>query len=54
MTPSMDDKKMERKLLKIGAGVALLATRPLKKVETSSSSKSYTKPDGTIVTEKSS
>ena len=52
--PSMSDKEVARELLKIGAGAAVSQTKPLeKKVETSSSSKTYTQPDGTVVQEKS-
>jgi hypothetical protein len=52
---NVDKKAMTKGLLKIGAGAALTQMKPPeKKVETSSSSKSYVKPDGTRVTEKSS
>lgn len=52
---NIDKKETAKELLKIGAGAALSQINPLeKKMETSSSSKSYVKPDGTRVTEKSS
>lgn len=51
----VDKAQMARGLAKIGAAAALSQARPLeKKVETSSSSRSYVRPDGTRVTEKSS
>ncbi|HQM46474.1 MAG: PEGA domain-containing protein [Syntrophaceae bacterium] len=51
----MDKAKMARGLAVIGAAAALSQVKPLeKKVETSSSSRSYVQPDGTRVTEKSS
>ncbi len=50
-----DEARMARGVARIGAAAALSQARPLeKKVETSSSSRSYGKPDGTRVTEKSS
>lgn len=51
----MDRKEFAREITKMGAGAALTQVKPIeKKVETSSSSKSYVKPDGTRVQEKSS
>lgn len=53
--PALSDKEVARELLKIGAGAALSQTKPLeKKTETSSSSKTYTQSDGTVVRETSS
>lgn len=53
--PPLDNKEMARGLLKIGAAAALTQMRPLeKKVETSSSSKTSVRPDGTVVREQSS
>ncbi|PKN20296.1 MAG: hypothetical protein CVU71_00410 [Deltaproteobacteria bacterium HGW-Deltaproteobacteria-6] len=50
----VDKMQMARGLAKIGAAAALSQANPLeKKVETSSSSKSYVQSDGTRVTEKS-
>jgi len=50
-----DQAQMAKGVAKIGAAAALSQAGPLeKKVETSSSSRSYGKPDGTRVTEKSS
>ncbi|MDI6741373.1 MAG: PEGA domain-containing protein [Smithella sp.] len=52
---ALDEAQMARGLAKIGAAAALSQAKPLEKnVETSSSSKSYIRPDGTRVTEKSS
>jgi hypothetical protein len=52
---ALDEAQMARGLAKIGASAALSQAKPLEKnVETSSSSKSYVRPDGTRVTEKSS
>jgi hypothetical protein len=51
----IDKAGMARGLAVIGAAAALSQVKPLeKKVETSSSSRSYVQPDGTKVTEKSS
>lgn len=51
----MDDREMAKELLKTGVGAAATQMRPLeKRATTSSSTKSYVKPDGTRVTEKSS
>lgn len=51
----MDKTRMAKGLARIGATAALSSSGALeKKIETSSSSKSYVKPDGTKVTEKSS
>ena len=51
----MDRRELSKELFKIGAGAAASQMAPIeKKVNTSSSSKSYVKPDGTIVREKSS
>ncbi len=53
-SPSGENAALVKDLVKIGAAAALSGAKPLeKKVETSSSSKSYTRPDGTRVTEKS-
>ena len=53
--PPLERGEVARQFLKMGAGAALSQVRPLeKKVETSSSSHSQVKPDGTRVTEKSS
>lgn len=50
----LDKARMAGGLAKIGAAAALTQAGPLeKKVETSSSSRSYVQPDGTRVTEKS-
>jgi hypothetical protein len=50
----VDKMQMARGLAKIGAAAALSQAKPLeKKVETSSSSRSYVQSDGTRVTEKS-
>jgi len=50
----MAKREVVREVLKMGAGAALTQVPPLeKKVETSSSSRSYVKPDGTRVQEKS-
>jgi len=52
--PSMGKREMAREVLKMGAGAALTQVPPLeKKVETSSSSRSYVTSDGTRVQEKS-
>ena len=52
--PPMAKREVVREVLKMGAGAALTQVPPLeKKVETSSSSRSYVKPDGTRVQEKS-
>jgi len=51
---AVDKYQMARGLVKIGAAAALSQARPLeKKVETSSSSRSYMQSDGTRVTETS-
>lgn len=51
----VDQAALTRDLVKTGAAAALSEARPIeKKWETSSSSKTYTKGDGTRVTEKSS
>ena len=53
--PALDKAQMAKGLAGIGAAAALSQAKPLeKKKEISSSSKSYVKPDGTRVTEKSS
>ncbi|NPU84494.1 MAG: PEGA domain-containing protein [Syntrophaceae bacterium] len=53
--PRMADKDFAREVVKMGAGAALTQVKPIgKKVETSSSSRSYVTPGGTMVTEKSS
>jgi hypothetical protein len=53
--PGMDDGKFTHEVFRSGAGAALTHTNPVeKRVETSSSSRTYVKPDGTRVTEKSS
>ncbi len=53
--PPMAKGEFARELLKTGAGAAASQMRPFEKtVETSSSSRSYVKPDGTRVTEQSS
>ncbi len=53
--PAMDRRELSKELFKIGAGAAASQMAPIeKKVKTSSSSKSYVKPDGTMVREKSS
>jgi hypothetical protein len=52
--PPMDNKDFAREIFKIGAGAALTQVKPIeKRVETSSSSRSYVTPDGTRVQEKS-
>lgn len=52
--PPMDNKDFAREIIKIGAGAALTQVKPIeKRVETSSSSRSYVTPDGTRVQEKS-
>jgi hypothetical protein len=52
---TVNKSEMAKGLARIGAGAALSQMKPLeKKVETSSSSSSYVRPDGTRVTEKSS
>jgi hypothetical protein len=52
--PPMDNKDIAREIIKMGAGAALTQVKPIeKKVETSSSSKSYVTSDGTKVQEKS-
>jgi hypothetical protein len=52
--PPMAKKDFAREIIKMGAGAALTQVKPIeKKVETSSSSKSYVAPDGTRVQEKS-
>lgn len=52
---SSDDAVLAKGLVKIGAAAVLSGVKPLdKSVETSSSSRSYTQPNGTRVTEKSS
>lgn len=52
---SMDNREMAKELLKTGAGAAATQMRPIeKRATTSSSTRSYVKPDGTRVTEKSS
>ncbi len=51
----MNKKELARGLAKIGAAATLSQAKPLeKKTEISSSSKSYVRPDGTRVTEKTS
>ena len=53
--PALNKKEVAKGLMKIGSNVGFSKTKPLgKEVETSSSSKNYTTPDGTKVTEKSS
>jgi hypothetical protein len=53
--PATDKTQVAKGLARIGAAAALSSSGVLeKKIETSSSSKSYVKPDGTRVTEKSS
>ncbi len=53
--PPLDKAEMTKGLMKVGTEAAFEATRPLeKKKEISSSSKSYVRPDGTKVTQKSS
>ena len=51
---SSDDAALLKGLAKIGAAAVLSGAKPLEKnIQTSSSSRSYTRPDGTRVTEKS-
>ncbi len=53
--PPMDRRQFSKELLKIGTGAAASQMHPIeKRVETSSSSKSYVTSDGTRVREKSS
>ena len=53
--PRMDKEDLAREVFKMGAGAALTRVKPIgKKVETSSSSRSYVTPGGAMVTEKSS
>ncbi|PKN34089.1 MAG: hypothetical protein CVU61_10005 [Deltaproteobacteria bacterium HGW-Deltaproteobacteria-19] len=53
--PRMAEKDFAREVIKMGAGAALTQVKPIgKKVEASSSSRSYVTPGGTMVTEKSS
>jgi len=53
--PGTDDGNLAREVFRSGAGAALTRAKPIeKKVEASSSSRTYIKPDGTRVTEKSS